>query len=133
MTNQSTWEELRQAALDARARAYAPYSGFTVGAALKAKSGAVFVGCNLENASYGATICAERAALAAAVAAGERELVALVIVSGANRPIPPCGICRQSLSELAPELPIRSFTEDLQADYELETLLPNAFDAKSLT
>jgi cytidine deaminase len=104
-----------------------------VGAALEAKSGAVFVGCNVENASYGATICAERAALAAAIAAGERELVALAIVSGANEPIPPCGICRQCLAELAPELSIRSFTDDAQTDFALQELLPNAFDAKSLT
>ncbi len=133
MTARSTWEELEQAARRARSQAYAPYSRFTVGAALKAKSGAVFVGCNVENASYGATICAERAALAAAIAAGERELVALAIVSGASDPIPPCGICRQSLAELAPELSIRSFTDDAQTDFELQGLLPSAFGAKSLT
>ena len=91
----SAWDALKRAALGARANAYAPYSGFTVGAAIQTKSGSTFTGCNVENASYGATICAERAAMAAAVAAGEREFVAIAIASGAKRPTPPCGICRQ--------------------------------------
>lgn len=133
MTDRAKWQELEKAARKARSQAYAPYSGFTVGAALQTKGGAVFVGCNVENASYGATICAERAALAAAVAAGERDLVALAIVSGAKDPITPCGICRQCLSELASGLSIRSFTDDQQADFELRALLPDAFDEASLT
>ena len=133
MTDRARWQELEKAAREARSRAYAPYSGFTVGAALQTKSGGVFVGCNVENASYGATICAERAALAAAVAAGERDLVALAIVSGAQHPITPCGICRQCLSELGTGLSIRSFTDDEHADFELQALLPNAFDEASLT
>ena len=127
-----TWERLERAAKDARKHAYAPYSQFTVGAALQAQSGAVFVGCNVENASYGATMCAERAALCAAVAAGERDFVALAIASGAKRPTPPCGICRQCLSELALELPIRSFAGDAYADYTLDALLPHAFGADQL-
>jgi cytidine deaminase len=126
------WEKLKRAAIGAQARAYAPYSGFTVGAALQARSGAVFVGCNVENASFGATICAERAALSAAVAAGERDFVALAIASGAKRPTPPCGICRQFLAELSPKLPIRSFTADANADYALDALLPDAFGAEQL-
>ncbi len=122
------WEPLKLSAIDARSRAYAPYSGFAVGAALLTADGRVFQGCNLENASYGATICAELGALAAAVVAGEHDLVALAIASGADRPTPPCGICRQCLSELVSDLPIRSFTKDgAFADYQLSVLLPDAF------
>jgi cytidine deaminase len=130
--DESAWDALKGAAIAARTNAYAPYSGFTVGAAVQTKSGALFAGCNVENASYGATICAERAALAAAVAAGERELLALVIVSGAKSPTPPCGICRQCLAELAPSLPIRSYTDDAHAEYDLSSLLPDAFGSDQL-
>jgi cytidine deaminase len=125
--DEGTWVALMRAAMGARARAYAPYSGFTVGAAIQAKSGALYIGCNVENASYGATICAERAAMAAAVAAGERELIALAISTAAKTPTPPCGICRQCLVELAPKLPIRSYTGDAYAEYDLGSLLPHAF------
>ena len=130
--DESAWDALKGAAMDARANAYAPYSGFPVGAAVRTKSGAVFAGCNVENASYGATICAERAALAAAVAAGERELVALVIASGARSPSPPCGICRECLAELAPSLPIRSYAGDAHSEYDLASLLPDAFGRDQL-
>jgi cytidine deaminase len=130
--DEGAWNVLRQAAIDARAHAYAPYSGFTVGAAVQTKHGAVFSGCNVENASYGATICAERAALAAAVAAGGRELVALAIASGARSPTPPCGICRQCLAELAPSLSIRSYTGGVHAEYDLASLLPEAFGRDQL-
>jgi len=130
--DQGAWEALKRAAIDARGRAYAPYSGFAVGAAVQTKSGAVFTGCNVENASYGATICAERAALAAAIVAGERELVALAIASGATSPTPPCGICRQCLAELAPNLPIRSYTGEASAEYDLASLLPDAFGRDQL-
>ena len=130
--DEQQWDALKQAAVLARSRAYAPYSEFTVGAALQTKSGAVFIGCNVENASYGATICAERAALAAALVAGERELVGLVIASGAKSPTPPCGICRQSLAELAPSLPIRSYNDDTHAEYALSALLPEAFSSDQL-
>lgn len=130
--DEGAWKILKRAAIDARAHAYAPYSGFTVGAAIQTKSGAVFIGCNVENASYGATICAERAALAATVAAGERELIALAIVSGATSPTPPCGICRQSLAELAPDLPIRSYTGGAHAEFDIGSLFPDAFGRDQL-
>lgn len=125
--DERVWDELRRAADGARQNAYAPYSDFRVGAALMTQSGAVFTGCNLENASYGATMCAERAAVAAAVGAGERALRALVIVTGATRPTPPCGICRQVLVELAPALAIRSYAGSASADFDLPELLPDAF------
>jgi cytidine deaminase len=130
--DERAWDALKRAAMDGRANAYAPYSTFTVGAAVQTKSGAVFTGCNVENASYGATICAERGALAAAVAAGERELVALAIASGAKSPTPPCGICRQCLAELAPSLQIRSYAGDAHAEYDLTSLLPDAFSRDQL-
>ena len=130
--NEGDWEALKQAAIDVRARAYAPYSGFAVGAALRTKSGRVFVGCNVENASYGATLCAERAALAAAIAEGEREPVALAIASGAKSPTPPCGICRQCLAELTQNLAIRSYNDADHAEYELSALLPEVFGCDQL-
>jgi cytidine deaminase len=90
---------LLTAAVEARAHAYAPYSGFRVGAAIRTRSGAVYVGCNVENASYGATLCAERAAVAAMVAAGDTEPVACAVVTAGRELASPCGICRQVLAE----------------------------------
>jgi cytidine deaminase len=132
MTTSIDWEPLQRAALAVRARAYAPYSRFEVGAALQARSGAVYVGCNVENASYGATICAERSALASAIAAGEHDFVALAIVTGADHPTPPCGLCRQVLSEHAPSLRVRSFAGEQEAEYSLAELLPHPFSAAEL-
>jgi cytidine deaminase len=102
--------DLVRAASGARKQAYAPYSGFAVGAAVQCKSGAVFVGSNIENISYGLTICAERIAMASAVAAGEREFVAIAVVADTSEPIVPCGACRQFLAEFTPELIIVSAT-----------------------
>lgn len=93
---------LARAAETARRHAYAPYSGFTVGAALLAADGTVFTGVNLENASYGLTLCAERAALASAVSAGHRDFLALAVV--ADGPTVPCGACLQSLAEFTASL-----------------------------
>lgn len=99
-------QDLVRAARQASERAYAPYSGFRVGAALLSASGAVFTGCNVENASYGLSMCAERVAAACAVAAGQQRLRALAIYADADEPAPPCGACRQVLGEFAADLPI---------------------------
>lgn len=116
----------------AQARAYAPYSGFHVGAALLTRSGKVFVGCNVENASYPAGICAERTAIVAMIAAGERDPVAMAIVTPGKRGGSPCGICRQTLSEFARDMPIAlvGVSEGVEArrDTRLAALLPDAFD-----
>jgi cytidine deaminase len=104
------FDNLIRAASSARKQAYAPYSGFAVGAAVQCKSGAVFVGSNVENISYGLTICAERIAIASAIAAGDREFVAIAVVADTSEPIVPCGACRQFLAEFAPELVIVSAT-----------------------
>ncbi|MBN1270091.1 MAG: cytidine deaminase [Kiritimatiellae bacterium] len=92
-------EKLLKAAAEAARRAYAPYSRFKVGAALLTRSGRVFTGCNVENASYGLTICAERSAAFAAIAAGQRSFVAIAIVANARAMPYPCGACRQVLHE----------------------------------
>jgi len=111
---------LIQAASDARMQAYAPYSRFAVGAAVQCKSGAIFVGSNIENISCGLTICAERVAMCSAVAAGEREFAAIAVVADTIQPIVPCGACRQFLAEFAPDLIIVSAT--LHGDQKIENL-----------
>ena len=102
--------DLIRAASAVRKQAYVPYSGFAVGAAVQCKSGAVFVGSNIENISYGLTICAERIAVASAVAVGQREFVAIAVVADTSEPIVPCGACRQFLAEFSPDLIIVSAT-----------------------
>lgn len=111
----------------AREQAYAPYSRFAVGAALQTRTGVVFRGCNVENLSFGLTICAERNAVFAAVAAGHRDFDALAIIADSKVPVSPCGACRQVLAEFAPALAI--CTSNLEgATYEasLLELLPRA-------
>ena len=99
-------DELIKQARDVREKAYAPYSGFKVGAALLSDSGKVYVGCNVESASFGASICAERAAVASAVADGSREFSKLVIFVGSDDLASPCGICRQVIREFSDDLEI---------------------------
>src|SRR5689334_10723008 len=101
--SQPDYEALVRAAIAARERAYAPYSRFSVGAAAQSASGAVYPGCNIENAAYGPSICAERVALGSAYAAGERRIAALAVVTPTDGPASPCGICRQVIAELAPD------------------------------
>lgn len=124
------WDELVEAATQARLNAYAPYSGFAVGAAVLSSSGRVFGGCNVENATYGLSICAERSAISAMVAAGEREVRAIAIVTAAPSPTPPCGMCRQTLAEFALDAPVylASTTPGTMArTTSLAKLLPDAF------
>lgn len=122
-----TDKELYRIANDVKENAYAPYSGFRVGAALLTRSGKVYTGVNVENASYGATLCAERGAVAKAVSEGEREFQAIAIASSEGEAMP-CGICRQVLMEFAPDLRvITGKDEEHLESYSLQELLPGAF------
>lgn len=127
--NEDERKQLIDAALDAQKRAYCPYSNFPVGAAIRTASGKIYQGCNVENASFGLTNCAERVAAGAAVAAGDRDFVAIAVVSrgGAS----PCGACRQFLAEFAPKLRI-VMVDSSQKDHgfqaTLDQLLPSRFE-----
>ena len=118
--------KLLKAALEIRERAYAPYSKFAVGAALLTKAGEVFVGCNVENVSLRLTTCAEQAAVAAAIAKGQSEFIAIAVVANSKEPVVPCGGCRQLLAEFNPKLAVISATVsgELQ-QFELANLLPH--------
>lgn len=98
--NQIDLAELIDAAREARCLAYAPYSNFAVGAVVESRTGELFTGCNVENASYGLTLCAERVALVKALSTGARDLVRVVVIADTDLPIPPCGACRQMIHEL---------------------------------
>ena len=124
-------EALIAAAHQARQKAYAPYSGFSVGAALWTGSGRVFTGCNVENASYGLTVCAERVAVAKAISEGEHDFEAIAVVSPGGAT--PCGACRQVLAEFNADL--RVIVADLEGnsrEFRLSELLPEAFSSGDL-
>ena len=127
-------EQLVDIAKKAREYAYAPYSKFKVGAALLTKSGKIFTGCNVENSSFGASMCAERVAVFKAVSEGEREFEAIAVVTDTVDPAMPCGMCRQVLSEFS--LDIKIYAANLNGEVKsttLRELLPFAFTKKDLT
>jgi cytidine deaminase len=119
------YNELISAATAARDLAYAPYSGFQVGAALVTNAGKIYTGCNVENVSLGLTICAERSAIATAVAQGSKDLVAIAVVTAGKKPTVPCGACRQIMAEFNPGMKIIAATVDGKVqEFDLAELLP---------
>lgn len=129
---EETRQHLTQLAIEARQQAYAPYSNYLVGAALLAADGTVFTGCNVENATYGATICAERTAVVKAVSEGVREFEAIVIATANGGS--PCGICRQVMYEFAPDLTVIMIDSEGRVTHEgsLRDLLPLGFRPSDL-
>jgi cytidine deaminase len=127
-------DELVRQALEARGRAHAPYSGYRVGAAARAADGRVFVGANVENASYGLSVCAERSAVIAAALDGGRPLEAIAIATSSSPPAAPCGACRQTLAEFAPDAMRVILVNDRgeRIDATLGELLPRAFRGEDL-
>jgi cytidine deaminase len=122
-------DELIQAAFEAQRQAYAPYSNFPVGAAIRTASGKIYQGCNVENASFGLTNCAERVAAGTAVAAGDREFTGVAVVSRGG--VSPCGACRQFLAEFSPNVEIvmvDSLKPDVIHEATLAQLLPGRFE-----
>ncbi len=121
-------EEIVVSAVMVRQRAHAPYSKFQVGAAIRAKGGRVYAGCDMENRSFGLTVCAERNAIATAIAHGEREFEAIAIATDADPPAPPCGACREVMAEFAPNLEIILVSHGKeQKRYKLKEIFPHQF------
>ncbi|QOY89488.1 cytidine deaminase [Paludibaculum fermentans] len=126
-------DALKEAALQARLRAHAPFSNFQVGAALQAQDGRIFGGCNVENSSYGLTMCAERTAIFRAVAEGAKRFTRIAIVADTEKLTPPCGACRQVLWDLCGDLEVILFNPQGETETcRLRDLLPRAFDATFL-
>lgn len=124
------WQPLIDAARKARENAYAPYSRFKVGAAIRTADGTIYPGCNVENRTFGLTVCAERVAVATAVADGRSEISAVAVITDANPPAPPCGLCRETLTEFgSADLPILlTNTQGERIEYRLSELLPHPFE-----
>ena len=128
-----TREELKSTAMAMRKRAYCPYSHFAVGAALECRDGTVFTGCNIENAGYSPTICAERTAVAKAVSEGHTDFVRIAVAGGGDNFCVPCGVCRQVLREFAPELEIICLNgAGEEKVFTLPELLPHSFGPEFL-
>ena len=137
MNNEVLYRSLMEAAVSARQYAYSPYSGYRVGAALLSKSGKVYTGCNVENAGYSPTNCAERTAVFKAISEGEREFSAIAVTGGAGDSVDPactpCGVCRQVLAEFCdPAMPVILGTSDCLRVLTLGELLPFAFTSQNL-
>jgi cytidine deaminase len=127
-------DPLVAAARAARERAVAPFSNFKVGAALLTKGGRVYGGCNVENASYGLTVCAERVALLKALSEGERDFDMIAVVADTADPTPPCGPCRQLLWEYCGDIPVvLANLHETKGRHQMRDLLPHPFDARLLT
>ncbi len=126
------YEELINQAIQVKENAYVKYSGFHVGAALLGESGRIYTGCNVENASYGGTICAERTAVVKAISEGEKKFRAIAIVSDSSSYTMPCGICRQFLSEFGLDIKIIMPGKDNIRVMTLSELLPEAFTSDDL-
>lgn len=126
-------DRLIEAARAAQQHAHCPYSHYRVGAALETAEGAVFVGSNVENASFGLTICAERSAVFAAVSAGARQFRRIVVATDSEPPGPPCGACRQVLAEFGSELEVESVGPTQSRRWTIRELLPDAFTGDFLS
>lgn len=129
-----TAEELIELAGQVRELAYAPYSKFKVGAVVECRDGRIFTGCNVENSSYGLTMCAERNALAKAVSEGANDFVRIAVIADAHAPVPPCGACRQVISELCgrqTEVVMVNLRGQIET-HTVDELLPEAFDGTFL-
>lgn len=125
-------KELYEAALKARANAYIPYSHFAVGAAVRTADGSIFTGCNVENASYGLCMCAERNAIFAAVSHGQRNMVALCVVADTPKPVAPCGACRQVIGEFKIPVIYLANCQGSWQKFSWQELLPYDFAADVL-
>ncbi len=127
------YDGLLEQAKKAKDNAYVPYSGFRVGAALLCKNGDVYSGCNVENAAYSPTCCAERVAVFKAVSSGNKEFEAIAVTSDSDDVTYPCGVCRQVLAEFAPEMDVISSDKDLKSEVlRVNELLPRAFTGKEM-
>jgi len=131
--SQDQWDRLFDAAIEAQQHAHAPYSKFPVGAALLTTDGQIISGCNMENATFGATVCAERTAFGCAIAQGHRGFAALCVVTNLDHPAAPCGICRQVFAEFCKELPIMVANPQRDCFFtSLSELLPHRFSEADL-
>jgi cytidine deaminase len=126
-------EKLIESAKNVREKAYAPFSEFKVGAAVETKAGKIYTGCNVESASYGLTVCAERVAIWKAVSEGEKEFTTIAVVADTEELTPPCGVCRQIIWEFCGDVPVTfSNLKGKVETVQMKELLPRAFDTKFL-